>query len=175
LWKNINRLTHKTILWKISKNILKVKEQSTPLKNPNGHLVISDKDKADFFGNYLSKTITPHSNIISNLEQLDEIKNFLDSSLPMFLPAKHKTPNELKYIINKLKVRKSPDYDLISNKIRKHLPNKTLILLTLIYNSMLRLSYFPLTWKFSIIILIHKLLKPKNFTTSYRPISLLPH
>jgi hypothetical protein len=38
---------------------------------------------------------------------------------------------------------------------------------------MLRLSYFPFTWKFSIIILIHNPMKTKNSTTSYRPISLL--
>jgi len=92
----------------------------------------------------------------------------------MYPPAKHTTPNEVKYIINKLKIGKSPGYDLISNKILSHLPKKTIILLTYIYNSMLRLSYFPLTWKFSIIILIHKPSKPKHLSSSYRPISLLP-
>jgi hypothetical protein len=56
----------------------------------------------------------------------------------------------------------------------KHLPNKTIILLALIYNSMLRLSYFPLTWKFSIVILVHKTHKPKHLISSYRSISLLP-
>jgi len=92
----------------------------------------------------------------------------------MNLPAKHTSPNEVKQIINKLKIGKSPGYDLISNKMLKHIPNKTIILLTFIYNSILRLSYFPLTWKFSIVILIHKPHKPKHLTSSYRPISLLP-
>lgn len=55
----------------------------------------------------------------------------------------------------------------------KHLPNKTIILLTFIYNSMLRLSYFSLTWKFSIVIFVHKPHKLKHLTSSYRPISLL--
>lgn len=91
----------------------------------------------------------------------------------MNLPAKHTSPNEVKQIIIKLKIGKSPGYDLISNKMLKHIPNKTIILLTFIYNSMLRLSYFPLTWEFSILILIHKPHKPKHLT-SYRPISLLP-
>ncbi|KAL4111825.1 hypothetical protein QTP88_015710 [Uroleucon formosanum] len=161
-------------LWKTTKNILQIKECSTPLNCPNGQLAISDSDKAETFGNHLSKTFTPHSNIKPELEYLDEINNYLNSPLPMSLPAKHTTPNEVKYIINKLKIGKSPGYDLISNKILRHLPKKTIILLTYIYNSMLRLSYFPLTWKFSIIILIHKHSKPKNLTSSYRPISLLP-
>lgn len=77
---------------------------------------------------------------------------------------------KLQQIINKLKIGKSPGYDLISNKMLKHLPNKTIILLTFIYNFMLRLSYFPVTWKFSIVILVHKPHKPKHLT-SYRPIS----
>lgn len=39
---------------------------------------------------------------------------------------------------------------------------------------MLRLSYFPLIWKLSTVILIPKPNKPKTLATSYRPISLLP-
>ena len=39
---------------------------------------------------------------------------------------------------------------------------------------MFRLSYYPLTWKFSEIILIPKPNKPPESATSYRPISLLP-
>lgn len=47
------------------------------------------------------------------------------------------------------------------------------MLLTYLYNSMLRLPYFPLIQS-STIILIHKPNKPKNEASSYRPISLLP-
>lgn len=39
---------------------------------------------------------------------------------------------------------------------------------------MLRLSYFPIIWKLSTVILIPKPNKPKTLDTSYRPISLLP-
>jgi len=93
--------------------------------------------------------------------------------------AKYTSSNEVKQIINKLKIGKSTGYDLISNKMLKHLPNKIIILLTFIYNSMLRLSYFPLTWKFSIVILVHKPYKPKIILKRIRPIiksqNIIPH
>jgi len=56
----------------------------------------------------------------------------------------------------------------------KELPRKAIVLLTTIYNSMLRLAYFPITWKFAQIIMIHKPGKLSNRVTSHRPISLLP-
>jgi hypothetical protein len=39
---------------------------------------------------------------------------------------------------------------------------------------MLRLSYFPVTWKFAQIVMLPKPGKPVNEASSYRPISLLP-
>jgi len=88
------------------------------------------------------------------------------------MPSKHTSPNKVKFLIQKLTVGKAPGYDLITITILKKLPAKTLI--TYIFNSMFRLSYFLLTWKLSTIILIPKSNKPKNLVTSYRPISLLP-
>jgi len=54
------------------------------------------------------------------------------------------------------------------------LPHKAVVLLTTLYNSMLRLSYYPLLWKFAQIIMVPKPGKPAHDVTSYRPISLLP-
>ncbi|VVC38995.1 Hypothetical protein CINCED_3A004947, partial [Cinara cedri] len=80
----------------------------------------------------------------------------------MSLPAKPITPQEIKYYITKLHNNKFPGYDQINNKILKQLTNKTILLLTHIYNTMLRLSYIPPIWKFSTIILIAKPEKPKH-------------
>jgi len=92
----------------------------------------------------------------------------------MSLPTKHTSLNEIKNLIKKLKIKKSPRHDQITNKILQHVPKKSIILLTYIYNFVLRMSYFPLIWKLSVIILIHKPNKPKNEPSSYRPISILP-
>jgi hypothetical protein len=51
----------------------------------------------------------------------------------------------------------------MTGKILRQLPKKAIVLLTIIYNSMLRLSYFPVTWKFA------------DEASSHRPISLLPN
>lgn len=96
----------------------------------------------------------------------------------MSLPERYISPNE----IQRLKPNKSSGYDLITNKMLKYIPKKLIILLAFIYNSMLRLFYFPVTWKRSIIILIHKPGKSPNVASSYslryiryiRSIRLLP-
>jgi hypothetical protein len=156
------------------KILMKIKNHPYTLKREDGSLATSDEEKANIFGIHLTNTFTPHSNISHEKSNLNEILNFLDSSLPMSFPMKHISPSEIKYFILKMKDKKSPGYDLIINKILKFFPKKSIMLLTYLYNSMLRLSYFPLVWKFSRIILLHKPNKPKNEVSSYRPISLLP-
>jgi len=81
------------------------------------------------------------------------------SPLPMALPAKPTSPAEIRGKIKQLANRKSPGHDLITNKVIKNLPAKTIIHLTHIYNATLRLFYFPTTWKSSVIVTI---LKPCN-------------
>jgi hypothetical protein len=46
------------------------------------------------------------------------------------------------------------------------LPNKAIVLLTIIFNSILRLSYFPTTLKFAQIVMISKPGKSVNEVTS---------
>ncbi|KAL4143539.1 hypothetical protein QTP88_005858 [Uroleucon formosanum] len=92
----------------------------------------------------------------------------------MTLPPKHIRPSEVEHAIQKSPRRKTPGYDLITSEVAVKLPKKALLMLTHIYNSMLRLSYFPLLWKFSVIIMILKPGKPPDSPKSYRPISLFP-
>lgn len=60
------------------------------------------------------------------------------------------------------------------NKILKNLTSKALTYLASLFNSTMRIGTFPLTWKHSIIVPIHKPGKQANSPTSYIPISLLP-
>jgi hypothetical protein len=72
------------------------------------------------------------------------------------------------------KKKKTPGFDLVTYEVARHLPRKTLILLTYIFNAILRLSHFSLQWKFSIIVVIPKPGKPPDSPISYRSISLFP-
>jgi len=92
----------------------------------------------------------------------------------MARPIKPFSPSEVKEEIKKCANHKAPGFDLITGKILKELPSRVVLLLTTIYNSILRPTYFSILWKFAQIIMIHKLGKPPNRVTSYRPISLLP-
>lgn len=49
-------------------------------------------------------------------------------------------------MIKKLENSKSPGYDIrvVTNKTLKHLSNKTILLITLIFNSMIKIKYYAL-------------------------------
>jgi hypothetical protein len=64
-------------------------------------------------------------------------------------------------------------YKLLLFNIISKLPPKGLGFMTTLFNSLLRLGYFPVKWKTANIILINKPDKDKFNPDSYRPISLL--
>lgn len=151
--------------------MLRDKPYFPPLKKPDGSWATNDTEKAELFQNHLTEVFKPHTNI-NNTSISNDVTNYLLSPLQMSLPPKAFSPAEVEHCTSKLPKKKSPGFDLITYEVAKHLPRKTL--LTYIFNAILHLSYFPLQWKFSIIVLIPKPGKPPDSPTSYRPISLLP-
>jgi hypothetical protein len=91
----------------------------------------------------------------------------------MSLPITPFSPAEVSAVIARLNVHKAPGYDLISGKVLRKLPPAAVALLTTLFNSIFRLSYYPLLWKFAQIIMVPKPGKPTYEVASYRPISLL--
>lgn len=110
----------------------------------------------------------------SSVNDSDEMHNYLDIACQMDLPIKHISPNEVKQEIVQLNDRKSPGYDSINGIVIKNLPKKCIILLTSIFNAILRTNHYPSQWKCGEIIMVPKANKPENELISYRPISLLP-
>jgi hypothetical protein len=127
--------------------------------------------KANIFSHHLASTSQPHSICPT---QIETVSHSLFCVLPMTLPSKHIRPSEVEHAIHHSPRRKTPGYDLITSEVAIKLPKKAILMLTYIYISMLRLSYFPVLWKFSVIIMILKLKKLPDSPKSYRPISLLP-
>ena len=105
------------------------------------------------------------------------LSSFLPHDLVLCPTSLHITPfsaAEVSASIARLNLRKAPGYDLIAGKVLQELPPAAVGLLTTIYNSILRLSYYPLLWKFAQIVMLPKPGKPPYDVASYRPISLLP-
>ena len=88
-------------------------------------------------------------------------------------PIKPFTSVEVTELIHRLNPRKASGHDQIRNKAIKELPVKGIALISSIFNAILRLEYYPKTWKTSRITLIPKPGKPIHETSSYCPISLL--
>lgn len=83
------------------------------------------------------------------------------------MPANPTNPDEINTIIKSIPVKKFPGHDLITDYIVKSLPRKAIVYLSHLYNAILRLFFFPSSWKHSIVILIIKPNKPEN-PASYR-------
>ncbi|PNF38784.1 RNA-directed DNA polymerase from mobile element jockey [Cryptotermes secundus] len=128
----------------------------------------SDKEKAELFAAHLSKVFMPNA---SHPDQ--EIENDITTLPPNIPTIKIFSPKEIKEEIGFLNIKKAPGIDKITPKMMKELPKKGLVMLTYIYNAMLRLSIWPKQLKTAEIILIPKPGKDPKELSSYRPISLL--
>lgn len=91
---------------------------------------------------------------------------FLNNSLQPAHSVKSFSPHDVKYLKRKSPLKKPPGYDLITAEITSNLPKKATVRLTHVYNSIIRISYFPLPLKFSMIIIIQKPNNPPDSNSS---------
>jgi len=159
-------------LWKETKRLLNQEINIIPPLRTDSNLVITDIDKCNVFSDILHLTFS--HNHLGNLNNDSRVKLALEQ--PDYSVQKcigYVTPNEVKKIIKNLPNKKAPGHDKITNFMFKKLPSKGFVLLSTLFNSLLRLGYFPVKWKIATIILIKKPGKDKTNPDSYRPISLL--
>lgn len=168
-----NLTTDDGSLWRHTKNLTKHREASVPLRKEDDSWAVEDGEKSEIFAEYLSSVFVPHSQY-TNTEHDDNVLDTLDIPLQLSLPPPSFTPSQVAEQIRKLPKRKAPGYDLINAEVLQQMPRKALVLLTTIYNAILRTTKFPIQWKYSQITMIHKPNKDKHLPSSYRPISLLP-
>ena len=99
----------------------------------------------------------------------NEVNQYLEEPLQLSLPIKLTTPKEVSKVISKLHQKKAPGYDLITSKLLRMLPKKGLVFLTILYNAIMRASYYPDLWKVSQIIMIPKPGKEPNKASTPGP------
>lgn len=161
-------------LWKATRNLEQRKEQIPPIRQPNGTWARTDSEKAHAFAQHLEKVFQPNPSQLSQTEE-ENINEELTAAFQMSpLPELFTVTEVHKMIQNNLHPNKAPGYELITGKLIKELPKKGVVFLTIIFNAVLRLGYFPAQWKVALVILILKPGKSPNDVSSYRPISLLP-
>jgi hypothetical protein len=127
------------------------------------------KEKSNTFAKHLADVFKPHEE-----ESDDELSEYPQLRTQPAAPIEQITPKELKTAIRLLHTRNAPGMDRITPTMLKELPHKGILLLTCIFNVILRLHYWPLSLKVAEKILIPKPGKDSIEITSYRPISLLP-
>ncbi|GFV39436.1 probable RNA-directed DNA polymerase from transposon X-element [Trichonephila clavipes] len=162
-------------LWGTARAFRKKASPISSLNGPNG-IALSDTNKTDLIAQSLESQF--QLNDIHN-PQKDQIITFIvdayiNDHTSITDPIPPALPSEIINYIKKIKVKKSPGRDGITNKMIKNLPLITVFKIANIINNMFKLRYFPNAWKTAVVIPILKPGKIPKLAESYRPISLLP-
>ncbi|GFT81073.1 RNA-directed DNA polymerase from mobile element jockey [Trichonephila clavipes] len=163
-WENsLNSLSDEDFsLWGISKALRKKRAPVSALKGPN-NIALSDFDKAEYLACSL-KTQIQDNDIIN--ETTDNLTNrivenyFLNKNNFDDHPLTPPKPSELLVYIKKIKIKKSPWREAITNKMVKNLTLPAIFQLTNVIHNIPLTGHFPNSWKTAVIIPILKPGKP---------------
>jgi len=162
-------------LWRMAKLLRNPFQKTPPIHGTRG-VKYTHQGKADAFAESLEGQFSP---VYDNLD-LDhaslvhrEVSRYLNTT-PNTDDINAASPAEVRKLLHNLKSKKAPGHDNISNKSLKLLHNVGIARLTNIFNTCLRLRYFPSVWKKADVIVLPKPGKDPQFPQNYRPISLLP-
>ncbi|GFX78939.1 RNA-directed DNA polymerase from mobile element jockey [Trichonephila clavipes] len=145
-----------------------------PLKGALGSIAITPIEKVEVIADSLQEQFEPNHVVGQELFDQrihDEVTNFINT--PHVQEIEPTTPTEVLFYVQRLKPRKSPGLDQISNRMIKNLPLKFLLFITLLINQLFKNNYFPNAWKAAAVIPILKPDKDSALPSNYRPISLL--
>ncbi|GFS77412.1 putative RNA-directed DNA polymerase from transposon X-element [Trichonephila clavipes] len=144
-------------LWGTAKAFRRKAAPISALNGPTG-TALSDTHKTELIARSLESQF--QLNDIQNPHKDEVITNIVDAYFTTHInntdplsPAA--IPTEIIYFIKKIKIRKSPGRDSITNKMLKYLPLLTVFKIAII-NNMLKLRYFPSAWKTAVAVTILK-------------------
>jgi hypothetical protein len=113
--------------------------------------------KTHAFIKHLARVFQPHP---SENEKEEALTHLLETPYQRESTINHLKRSAVQEVINSLKAKKLPGYDLITGKVLKELPIVGIKYLTQLFNAARLKGYFPAQWKVAQIILI---LKPGKF------------
>ena len=180
-WQNrLKALEGKNKIWTSIKNRKNSNNQKSipPLKettNNTSRYITEEQEKTEFIATKLIEINNQNNHLSNEVTKAEVLRNYTQIKNIEITPPyeAHTNPYEIKRIIAKMRPFKAPGEDNIVPKILKNLPQKTIVQLNYIYNSSIKIQYFPTIWKNAVIIPIPKPRKPATEIKNLRPISLL--
>jgi hypothetical protein len=156
----------------MTKRVMRVPTPSPPLVTPGG-IALSDPEKAEALADNLETQFQPVTD-----PSVPAVIEAVNAGLGSYFMApasepKLTNPEEVQEAIRGLRVSKAPGPNGIPNRALKHLPQRAVSLLVLIFNAILLTHHFPTAWKHARVISILNPGKDPALPSSYRPISLL--
>ncbi|GFV43328.1 probable RNA-directed DNA polymerase from transposon X-element [Trichonephila clavipes] len=161
-------------LWRKSSLLRKPFYPIPPLLGALGSIAVTPIEKAEVIADSLQEQFEPN-----HVDRREEFAQRIHAEVENFLATPHvqeiepTTPTEVLTYVQRIKPRKSPGLDQITNRMLKNLSLKFLLFITLLINQLFKNSYFPDSWKTAAVIPILKLDKNPETPQNYRPISLL--
>ncbi|KAL4097373.1 hypothetical protein QTP88_022162 [Uroleucon formosanum] len=99
--------TKNSSLWKATKSLLRLNQPTPPLRNEDNSWAPTDIDKANILAQHLENSFSPHD-IQPSHTQLKIIEKYIDAPLPMSMPAKPTSSDEINNIIKKIPTKNHP-------------------------------------------------------------------
>jgi hypothetical protein len=156
----------------MAKRVMRVPTPSPPLVTP-GCIAFLDSERAEALADSLETQFQPVTNpsVPAGIKMVD-----LSLRSHFMTPAsepKLSNPEEVREAIRALKVSKAPGPNFNPNRAFKHLIQRELSMIVLIFNAVLLTHHFPTLWNHARVISILKQGKYPALPSSYRPISVL--
>ena len=157
----------------------------TTLKDSNGNSITSHQNISNTFASLLQQKMDVHTDFYDRDFQT-RVDSAIDSQRYLFEPLSCDAEysgdasgitadidiHDIMSTLEKIKSNSATGPDQISYTVLKHLPLRFLDRLASLFNSIVRLGYFPSIWKSGHIVMLHKPGKPKTDPNNYRPITL---
>ena len=166
--KYISTLTSRTPTKQVWHKLKKIEGKFNPKPQPilqkDGQIIKDPVEVANVFASYYATISTAKNKTVKNKTRANT-RRIEEYNHPL-------TMKELSAALLDIKDNKAPGEDKVQNIMLKNLPNRSLKFMLDLFNKIWQEGIIPTQWKTSIIIPILKDGKPKNETSSYRPVAL---